>query len=455
MIKNKDIIELKINSLTYEGAGIGRHDGMAVFVDDVIDGDLIKAEIISVKKNYAKAKLIEIVEPSPHRVEPFCALAKVCGGCNWQHITYDHQLEAKRKIVEETVKRIAGLDVEVKNVIPSPDIKEYRCKIQLPARQTKVSKRFLSGYFKKKSHEIVNIKFCPIQPPIINEITEFIKEKAQLLELSAYDEKKHTGVLRHIVFKYSSTFKNILLVLVINETDIPQNIETLARYIQEKYSCITGIAANFNTSKGNVILGSEFKAIFGKNYIEENLKGRKYKISAGSFFQVNPESAVNIFDTVEQVIKDNFQGKFTVLDAYSGVGSFSIWLKDLASEIVAIEECPQAVCDAKDNLNLNNVDNITLLQGDAQNIMDELLNKGDFFDAVIIDPPRKGCSEKALEAISKLAKKLIIYVSCNPATMARDIKFLYQKGFVPEYVQPVDMFCHTYHVESVVVLKKY
>ncbi|MFA6990054.1 MAG: 23S rRNA (uracil(1939)-C(5))-methyltransferase RlmD, partial [Candidatus Gastranaerophilaceae bacterium] len=408
--------------------------------------------VISTKKNYAKAKVVEIIAPSPHRTKPFCNLAKVCGGCGWQHITYEHQLEAKRKIVEETVKKISGLDVEVKNVIPSPEIKEYRCKIQLPARQTKVSKRFLSGYFKKGSHEIVNIKFCPIQPQIINEITEFIKEKAQILGLSAYDEKKHSGTLRHIVFRYSATFKNILLIFVINETAISKEIEALAKEVQVKYSCITGIVANFNTLKNNIILGAKFEIIYGKDYIEEELKGRKYKISAGSFFQVNPLSAINIFETVEKIIKDNFETP-KILDPYSGVGSFSIWLKDLASEIIAVEEYSQAVFDAKENLIFNDANNITLLEGDAENIIDEMADKSELFDAVIIDPPRKGCSEKALEGIAKLAKGLIVYISCNPATMARDIKFLHQKGFMPEYIQPVDMFCHSYHIESVVVLK--
>jgi 23S rRNA (uracil1939-C5)-methyltransferase len=452
MANLNEIIEFKIDSLTYEGAGIGKHDGMAVFVEEVVDGDFIKAEIISAKKNYLRAKLVEIVKPSPNRTEPFCSLANVCGGCQWQHMTYEHQLSAKRKIVEETVKKISGIDVEVKNVIPSPQIKEYRCKIQLPVSQTKVSKRFLTGYFKKGSHEIVNIKFCPIQPAIINEITEFIKEKAQELNFRAYDEKRHKGLLRHILFRYSSTHKNVLLIFVLNSKSVPPQIIELANQVQSKFSCITGIVANFNISKTNIIVGNEFETLYGKDFIEEDLKGRKYKISAGSFFQVNPESAINIFETVEKLIKENFD-KPRILDAYSGVGSFSLWLKDIAGEVVAVEEYPKAVADAKENLVLNSTDNISLLEGSAQSIIQKMVTEKDFFDVVIIDPPRKGCSDQVLEGIAKLAKGMIIYVSCNPATMARDLKFLQQKGFQPQYIQPVDMFCHTYHIESVVVLK--
>lgn len=452
MLKIKDQIDLKIDSLAYGGEGVGKHEGMTVFVADAAPGDTLKVEIVSAKKNFAKGEIVEIVEPSPDRVKPFCALANACGGCQWQHIDYPAQLKAKKQIVEDSLNRIGKLDIPVNDVIPSPDIKEYRCKIQYPTAQTKVSKRFLMGYFKKGTHDIVNIKYCPIQPDTVNKIAEFIKEQALILGLSAYHEKSHRGLIRHTVFRYSSSDKNMLLIFVINAKEVPEELNELANLVKNQFGDIVGVLASFNTAKSNVIFGDTTVLLRGQDFIEENLEGRKFKISAGSFFQVNPPSAVNIFNTVKNIIEERLKTP-TLLDVYSGVGSFSIWLKDIASKITAIEEYPAAVSDAKENITLNDAQNINIIEGNAQVALTELVEKNEKFDAVILDPPRKGCEPEAIEAVAQLADKYIIYVSCNPATLARDLKILKEKGFTPEFAQPVDMFCHTYHIESIVVLK--
>lgn len=454
MLNKSDIIEIKIDSLAHGGEGIGRHEGIPVFVAETAPGDVVKAEIISAKQNYAKAKLVEVIEPSPHRIKPFCPIAKACGGCQWQHIAYDEQLKAKKKIVEDSFKKIAGVDVPVKDVLACENTTEYRCKVQYPVQQTKNSKRFLAGYYKKGSHDLVNIKYCPIQAKIIDEITEYIRDKAQQLELTAYNERTKKGLIRHIVYRYSYTHKNLALIIVINSQKSNEKLATLCNAVKSKFKEIIGVLVNFNTKGTNVILGNNYQLINGQDYIEENLEGRKFKISAGSFFQVNPPSAVKMFNEAESAIKSRLQNP-TVLDVYAGVGSFTIWLKDIASKIVAIEENPYAVSDARENLKLNNCeDKITYLEGNADKLLADLANENTKFDVVVLDPPRKGCAKEAIDAIIKLAEKYIIYVSCDPATLARDVKILNENGFIPEYVQPVDMFCHTYHIESIVVLKR-
>lgn len=446
---------LKIESLVYGGAGLARADGKAVFIDNVVDGDVVEAEIYSDKKSFAMGSLSKVLEPSEFRIEPLCKMAKICGGCQWQHVDYEHQLDVKTQIVKETLEKALKREIEVQRTIASPNNLNYRCKVQMPVAQKLKSKRILAGYFKKKSHELVNIKYCPIQPCIIGEISEYLKEALETKAFRAYDERTKKGMIRHFVFRYSITDNKVLLILVLNSNRTAPDLKDIAFDIMRKFPVISGVCANFNKTDSNVIMGSDFECIAGQDYIEENLEGRKYRISKGSFFQVNPLSAVNIFRTVEEMTKSEFkQLKPEVLDVYSGVGSFSIWLKDVASKIVAVEDYAQAIEDARVNLELNNAKNIELLQGDAQVVLDNLVNSSKTFDVVILDPPRKGCSQGAIDAVSKLSSKNIIYVSCNPATLARDLKSLEDLGFNLKKVQPVDMFCHTHHVETVVLLEK-
>lgn len=456
MIKKRDVIEIKIDSLAYGGEGVGKVDGYTVFVPDSAPGDVLAVEIISAQKSYAKGKIVEIIEPSASRIKPACGLAKTCGGCNWQHIDYKEQLKAKRQIVEDNLKRIAHVDIPVKDVLPSDNIFEYRCKVQYPVQQTKISKRFLIGYYKKGSHEIINTKRCPIQPKIIDIITEFIRNKAQELKLTAYNEETKKGLIRHIVFRYSQTNNDLLLIFVINAENIPNELRGLSKAIKKEFAHVKGVLINFNTTHTNVIFGQKTVPLEGIDYFEETLEGRTYRISANSFFQVNPSSAVKMFNTVRNIVEERLNMP-AILDVYAGVGSFAIWLKDIASNITAIEESPQAVEDAKRNIDLNKAPqdaDITVLEGNADTVLESLATDNKKYDVVILDPPRKGCSQTAINSVIKLADKYIIYISCNPSTLARDVKLLTDSGFTPEFAQPVDMFCHTYHVESIVVLKK-
>jgi len=457
MPKKDDIIELTIDSLAYGGAGVGKVDGFPVFVDDSAPEDVLKVKITSNRDTYAWAEIVEVVTPSPFRVEPECAMLKVCGGCNWQHVEYGEQLNAKKKIVEDNIRKISGLDIPVREVIPSDQIYKYRCKIQNPVQQTQVSKRFLLGYYKHGSHDLVNIKYCPIQPDIIGEITEYIRNKGQELGLSGYDENRKCGLLRHVVFRYSMTNENLLVIFVVNSDKAGDNLVRLARAVRNEFPEVVGALVNFNLRHTNVIFGDKTVLIDGQDYVEENLEGRLYRISAGSFFQVNPRSAVKMFNTVRDMIVARKLENPSILDVYAGVGSFAIWLKDIASTMTAIEEYPRAVADAKINMTLNEGINgapIKFIEGNADKILESMARTGKKFDVLVLDPPRKGCVKGALEAAAILAEKNIIYVSCNPATLARDLKILDDLGFSTEYVQPVDMFCHTYHVESIALLSR-
>jgi len=456
MLKIAETIELTIDSLAYGGEGVGRYENMPVFVCDTAPGDRIRAEITYVKKNYARAELKEILEPSKSRIKAICALSKVCGGCQWAHVNYDEQLRAKKKIVEDTVRKISGRDIPVHDVKRSDKTLEYRCKIQYPVGKTKISGRFLAGYYKKGTHEIVNIKFCPVHADIINKITEFLRTKFQENNLSAYNESKHKGLIRHVVFRYSSSSNDLLVIVVINSNTAPESLKKILTELNDNFQQISGVLINFNNIRSNTILANDIELVSGRDYIEESLEGKIYKISALSFFQINPPSAVKIFNIVRNIIGER-TSKPAILDVYSGVGSFSVWLKDIASKITDIEESICAIEDSKYNLEVNKTDEnveIEIIEGNADRILHQLVSENRKFNVIILDPPRKGCSDIALDAISKLTEEYIIYVSCNPATLARDIRLLSERGFEAEYIQPVDMFCHTYHIESIALLKK-
>ena len=452
-IKGGDFLEIEPQKLVYEGAALAKLEGYPIFIEGACPGDKLKIKITKANKNFAAAVIEEIIEPSSHRVKPFCPMHNVCGGCGWQHIDYDFQLEQKRNIVEENVKKITGEDIEVKPVIASPETRAFRSKVQYPVAQTKVSKRLLAGYYKKGSHELVNIKFCPIQPKIIDKITEFIRQNAQELGISGYNEKLHKGDLKHIVYRYSRSENNLIVIFVVNDSQLRDKFKKLSKKLTDEFAHIKGCLINYNPQKTNLIMSNDTRKITGENFITEKIGDKIFKISANSFFQVNIGSAENIFNIVKDIIKNNYKD-CRILDAYSGVSSFGIWLSDAAKEVVSVEEAPSATKDAAENVKLNNVTNLTALNGDAKKIFEELVARGQKFDVTVLDPPRKGCERESLDYAVKLSERAIIYVSCNPSTLARDLKYLHENGFKTKYIQPVDMFCHSYHIESVAWLEK-
>lgn len=445
-------INVTVEKISNLGFGIAHHNGMVIFIENACPEDELKVKIIKVSKNYVTAEILEIIKPSPHRVEPFCAMQKVCGACQLQFIDYDYQLKLKKEIVEDTLHSIGGFDFKVNEPIASPMTKEYRCKVQYPIGQTKVSKRILAGYYKPKSHEIVNIKHCPIQPEICDQIINFIREKAFELGITGYRENKHVGDLRHVVIRSSIATSKNLVVLVVNAKKSFKKIENLANAIYSNFKEVSGVCLNFNPNKSNVILTDNSELVVGKDFVKERILDKTFRIGANTFFQVNPKSAENIFAYVKDYIKNNYPDS-TVFDAYAGVTTFGITVSDACKKVVSVESCKEAVDLAQETLKLNEIQNVELHNMDAEKFFEKELNtKGRRFNLTILDPPRKGSTEKTLENVLKLTTDRIIYVSCNPATLARDLKYLLNKGAKIESIQPFDMFCHTYHIENVAII---
>lgn len=452
MIKIGEKYTVKIEKLINGGDSIAKIDDFTVFVEKGCPEDVTEIEILKVSKSYANAKIVEIKEPSKYRIAPKCHLHNVCGGCGLQHIEYEEQLRQKENIVRETITKISGENIEILPLKYPENTFGYRHKVQYPVSQTKVSKRILAGYFKKGTHEVINIKHCPVQPEIIDEITEFTRMKAAELNISGYNEKTHSGLLRHINYRISRFSGEILVTFVLNSKKIPENVKKLAEILYNTFK-IKGITANFNSKKTNVILGGKNSVIVGEDFITEEINNVRYKISSTSFFQINPESAEIIFNIAKKMITENNTNP-SVLDAYSGVSAFGLQMKDIAKEIISVEENSSATEDAKINIKINNADNCQVINGNAFDIFDRFAKENKKFDVVLLDPPRKGCGEDALSRVVKLCGKNIVYVSCNPATLASDIKYLHQNSFRTKYIQPVDMFCHTPHIECVALIER-
>lgn len=444
-----DIVTLDIEKFSNLGYGITKVDGYVIFVEGACPGDIVSAKITKANKNFAQAKTLEVLTPSKNRVEPFCPMQKVCGACQLQFIDYDYQLELKRQIVEDAIRTIGGLDAEIPKPIASPEIKNYRHKIQYPVSETKVSKRILAGYYKPQTHEIVNLKHCPIQPEICDKVMDFIREHAFDFGISGFNEKKHSGDLRHVVIRSSADSGRLLVTLVVNATKTFERLNKFAKAIFDEFDEVSGVCVNFNSKKTNVILGKKSECIAGVDFIEEKLLEKTFKIGPNTFFQVNPKSAENIFKYVKDFIRKNYK-KPLVLDAYAGISTFGICVSDTAEKVVTVEENPESCEQARESLKINKVKNVEIHNSDAAEFFK---NEKRRFDLTIIDPPRKGCSEESLNEVFRLTKGHIVYVSCNPATLARDLKILITKGCRVESIQPFDMFCHTYHVENVAIIK--
>lgn len=471
--KNQKLIS-KIDSIASGGQGVCKHEGTPVFVDRGVPGDLVEIELYDVRKDFAHARIVRVLEESTSRTDPPCKLFKVCGGCQWQHIKYEEQLALKTDITKQVIQRIAGLDANlVRETIAAESPLKYRNKVQFPVAQPRNSDRILAGYFKEGSHELVNIKHCPVQPSSLDELLERAKESAELAGLSAYEEKSHSGLLRHFFFRHSAFHNNALLTLVLNAApeQLPQLKGRLQSFVSKMdHAELLGICVNFNPSRGNRILGNETICLSGQDFLVEKLQSRheaapdklkeglEFRLSPASFFQVNSAQAVTLMDLVldevlAQLANSEKDKLPLIIDAYAGVATIAQWVSPLAERVLAIEEVSASINDAKEILRANSVNNVEMIHGTVEAVFPDLLQGGSKADLVILDPPRKGVDKSALEAAAGMKPDKIIYVSCNPATLARDLKILAHLNYETVSVQPVDLFPMTYHVESVSVLK--
>ena len=441
-LKKNDVVEITIDDLTVEGAGIGRHEGMAVFVPRALPGETVAVKIIKLTKNYAVGRMMNLSRPSPERVTPFCPVFEQCGGCTLQHLSYDAQLAYKSRYVQQCFKRIGGIDIDVPHIEPCANTGDYRNKASFPvAGQTGQAQ---AGFFAPRSHELVACD-CPIQKPEINAAKNAVIRWANDNDIPPYNEQTGKGVLRHIVARQSSDRGVMVGVVVrdkINDRPLTEALQSIPN--------IESIAVNTNHEKGNAILGRDTRVIYGDAYITEEYSGLKFRAALQSFLQVNHAQSQKLYDIALEYA--DVSKNDTVFDLFCGIGTISLLAARHAKRVLGIEYEPSAVKNAEENARLNGIDNAQFLAGDAGELLKTGVNTTGAPDIVILDPPRKGCDAALIEGMASAAPKRIVYVSCNPATLARDAALLKERGYEVQQVSCVDMFPHTSHVECCLLL---
>lgn len=449
-VKKNEVYTIEITDQGHEGQGVGKVNGFTIFIYGALPGEKVEVKIVKVTSSYAYGKILNILKPSPARVEPFCSVYKRCGGCHLQHMSYEAQLEFKTNRVKEVIRRIGGLEnVNIKDVIGMYNPLNYRNKAQYPVGI--LDNRVVIGFYANRTHEIIPSESCMIQHPRGVELANLIKDFIIQKGIPIYDEKTGKGVIRHIVTRVGFATGETMIIVVANTDRLPFGNE-LVDYVKQKAPIITSIIHNINKKNTNVILGEENIVLYGKDHIIDQIEKYKFKISPLSFFQVNPLQTEVLY---KQVVKyAELTGSEIVFDLYSGIGTISLFLSEKAKKVYGIEVVEDAVKDAVENAKLNCISNVEFIAGEVEKVVPDLKARGISPDVVILDPPRKGCEKELLGVISEIQPKRIIYVSCNPSTLARDLKILDGLGFKTEEVQPVDMFPHTYHVECVVLLKR-
>lgn len=442
--------EMTIEDIGSKGEGIGKINDFTVFVEGGLPGDKIEVRIVKVKKTYGYGKLIRIIEASPMRITPACPHAKRCGGCQIQHFDYQAQLDFKRKKVADNIERIGKLTGVV--VHPTLGMKEpfyYRNKAQFPVKMK--DGKVQIGFYAQRSHDIVDIQKCYIQDPVNDEIIKIVRNYIEKYNVSVYDEERHKGLIRHILTRVGFQTKEVMVCIIINGQDIPHKDKLIAELT--KIPNIKSIVLNHNTQKTNVILGDTITTLWGQDYITDYIGDIKFEISPLSFFQVNPMQTKVLYEKALEYAK--LSGDEVVWDAYCGIGTISLFLAQKAKKVYGVEIVEAAIEDARRNAKINNIENVEFFVGKAEEVIPALYEeKGIKADVIVVDPPRKGCDEALLETMAKMQPKRIVYVSCDPGTLARDLKILSEKGYKVEEAQPVDMFAHSVHVECVVLMSR-
>ncbi len=456
-----DKVKIKIEKIVLGGDGLGHIGRLVVFVPYTCPGDEVLVEITKLKSNYSSGKIVEIINPSNEREVPQCPYffqpgkENFCGGCNWQHLNYSVQIKYKLDLIQETLKQLGGVSfkgVKIKPSVSSSFIWRYRNKMQLPVR--KQEGKIIAGFYSPGTHKIVDFSDCLLHSSLMNKIVQYFKGMVTASAVSIYNETTGEGLLRHLVLRQSFFKDEIELILVITKRKMT-SINVIIKKLLDKFPSINGIFININPLKSNVILGNQTIRIYGKDYLMEKLGKRKYFISPASFFQVNKSQAENLYKLVAEQVRDE---KATLWDIYCGCGTIGLSCASLVKRVYGIEENKSAIRDAENNARANNITNASFFHGKAEKVLSGFFKnkyqKPIKNSIVILDPPRAGCSRAVLENISKIYPWKIIYISCNPATLARDIKFLKGKGYHLKEVQLIDMFPQTAHIECLSVLER-
>lgn len=453
LVKNENY-QVLIEDMGNDGEGIGHVQGMTVFVKDAVVGDLAEVKIVKVKKNIAYGRLMKIITPSPYRVEPVCDKAKRCGGCTMQQVSYEQQLEYKWNKVKNCLQRIGKME-NVEAIMEKPaygmdDPFHYRNKAQFPVGRNK-NGNVVIGFYAGRSHDIIDTESCAIGAPVNDQIVAIVRSFIEDNHISTYDEETGRGLVRHILIRVGFTTKEIMVCLVTNGNKLPHSEILIDELV--KIEGMTSICLNVNMENTNRILGDKCITLWGQSYITDYIGDIKYQISPLSFYQVNPVQTNVLYNKALEYA--DLSGDETVWDMYCGIGTISLFLAQKAKKVYGVEIVPQAIDDARHNAEINGITNAEFFVGKAEEVVPDIYKKGgdgSHADVVVVDPPRKGCDQVLLDTLVHMAPERIVYVSCDPATLARDVKILQEKGYEAKKVAVVDQFCHSGHVESIVLL---
>lgn len=448
MLRKNEEYVVNIIDNGFAGEGIAKIDGITVFIPNAIKGEKIKIKILKVTTSIAYGKIIEILDRSDFRTESDCETYSRCGGCAMRHISYDATVEMKKKAVETTLTKALGRNINVANVIKMEEPYNYRNKLQYPIGVDETGKPVM-GVYAERSHTIIPTQNCRIQDKlsqaIANSIYAFILEN----KIKVYDEIKLEGSIRHLIIRIGKRTNEVMITLVTNTKEIPKEKE-LVEFITSKYKEVKTIVKNINNKNTNVILGKENYVLYGEGYIYDYLGDFKFKISPMSFYQVNPIQTEKLYSKAVEYAE--LTGKETIFDLYCGIGTIGIFASPNAKKLYGIETIPEAIKDAKENAKLNNIENAEFFVGDVEKTLPEFIKQRNIKpDVVFVDPPRKGCDKTALETLLQIEANKIVYVSCNPATLGRDLKFLEEKYDIKE-ISICEMFPFTHHIECCLVL---
>lgn len=450
-MKKNEYYDAEITDLTKEGYGVCKINGCAVFVNGTLPGDKAKIRIIKVNKSFCYGKVEELYTSNPNRVDSPCPIFKKCGGCALLNYNYNEQLKLKKKIVYDAITRIGGFkDAEVKNVIGMDNPFFYRNKAQFPVR--KVNGKICIGFFSPNTHNIVPVDKCYIQNESAEIILRIIEDYIEKFNIAPYDEESYEGVLRNIFIRTGEITGEVMVCFVINTDTLPY-ADFIIRELTEKLPEIKSILVNINKSIGNVILGNKTVTLYGSDYIYDELCRNKFKISLKSFYQVNRKQTEILYNEAINFAQVNESS--SCLDLYCGIGTITLTASKYAKEAIGVEIVPEAVADANDNAVMNKIRNVRFIEGKAEDVIESFIGNDTKFSHIFLDPPRKGCELSLLNAVLNLSPQTIVYISCDPATLSRDLKILCSSNqYKVRIIQPVDMFPHTMHVECVVLISR-
>ena len=447
--RKNDLVTLEIEDCGIDGEGIGKADGFTVFVKDAVIGDTVTAKIIKAKKNYGYGRLMEVLKPSPYRVEPKCEFARQCGGCQLQALSYDQQLVFKTNKVKGHLERIGGFtDIPMEPIIGMDELFHYRNKAQFPVGRNKEGK-IVTGFYAGRTHNIIENRDCALGVAENKEVLDRVIAHMEKYEIEPYNEATGKGLVRHVLIRYGYFTKEVMVCLILNGNKIPKE-EQLVKSLCE-IPGMTSITINVNKKHSNVILGEEIRLLWGQEYITDRIGDISYQISPLSFYQVNPMQTQKLYAKALEYA--DLHGEETVWDLYCGIGTISLFLAQKAKFVRGVEIVPAAIENAKENAKLNGLENTEFFVGKAEEVLPrEYKKNGVYADVIVVDPPRKGCDETLLETMIEMNPERIVYVSCDSATLARDLKYLCERGYELRKVCPVDQFGMTVHVETVVLL---